>query len=172
MDEEGDHFDDSYDDDIPWADPSIRTDYEAALGRLILAHNEVDLRVTQLIERCLDRLDNPPPMRRLTHGMLGERLRSLDLLKALPINLELDRVDLSKLHQLNNDRNVVAHGHFEQNPFDGDYVLIGRKKRIEDYPTERLDRITADLQAASRQLSVLVDFYDPPDIPQPEPAAR
>ncbi len=27
------------DDDTPWADPAIRTDYEAALGRFILAFN-------------------------------------------------------------------------------------------------------------------------------------
>jgi len=27
------------DDDIPWADPEIRVNYEAALGRFILAFN-------------------------------------------------------------------------------------------------------------------------------------
>ncbi len=37
------------DDDVPWADPEIRIDYEAALGRFILAFNEVDYRLTQLI---------------------------------------------------------------------------------------------------------------------------
>jgi len=37
------------DDDIPWADPAIRTDYEAALGRFILAFNEVDYRLSQVI---------------------------------------------------------------------------------------------------------------------------
>ena len=37
------------DDDIPWADPAIRTDYEVALGRFILAFNEVDYRLSQVI---------------------------------------------------------------------------------------------------------------------------
>ena len=37
------------DDDIPWADPAIRTDYEAALGRFILAFNEADYRLSQVI---------------------------------------------------------------------------------------------------------------------------
>jgi len=37
------------DDDITWADPAIRTDYEAALGRFILAFNEVDYRLSQVI---------------------------------------------------------------------------------------------------------------------------
>jgi hypothetical protein len=35
------------DDYIPWADPAIRTDYEATLGRFILAFNEADYRLSQ-----------------------------------------------------------------------------------------------------------------------------
>lgn len=34
------------DDDIPFADPAIRTDYEAALGLFILVFNEVDYRLS------------------------------------------------------------------------------------------------------------------------------
>jgi hypothetical protein len=43
------------DDDIPSADPAIRTDYEAALGRFVLAYNEVDYRVSQVIRSELNR---------------------------------------------------------------------------------------------------------------------
>lgn len=154
--------DDPYYDDVPWADPSIRTNYEAALGRLILAHNEVDFRITKLIERCLKRLGSPQSMERLKRGQLVDRLRALDLLKALPMRLEVERVDIEKLHQLNNERNIVAHGHFEQNPFDGDYVLIDEKRRIQDYPVERLDKVAGELKAMAGYLSALVDFYDPP----------
>jgi len=154
--------DDHYYEDVPWADPSIRKNYEAALGRLILAHNEVDLRVTRLIERCLERLGSPAPMERLKRGLLAERLRALDLLKALPLNLELAEIDVEKLHQLNTDRNVVAHGHFEKNPFDGDYILIGAKQHFSDYSIERLESVAKELRAEARYLSALVDFYDPP----------
>ena len=35
--------------DSPWADPAIRTAYEAALGRFILVHNEADYRLSQVI---------------------------------------------------------------------------------------------------------------------------
>lgn len=34
---------------IPWADPAIRTDYQAALGRFLLAFNEVDYRLSHVI---------------------------------------------------------------------------------------------------------------------------
>jgi hypothetical protein len=37
------------DEDIPWADPQIRLDYEAALGRFILAFNELDYYLSMLI---------------------------------------------------------------------------------------------------------------------------
>jgi hypothetical protein len=47
------------DDDIPFADPAIRADYEAALGRFILAFNEVDYRVSQVIGSELSQRGRP-----------------------------------------------------------------------------------------------------------------
>jgi hypothetical protein len=49
MSKSQDEPDDEPGDDIPWADPAIRTDYEAALGRFTLAFNEVDYRLSQVI---------------------------------------------------------------------------------------------------------------------------
>jgi hypothetical protein len=152
-------------DDPPWADPALRAAYEAALGRLILAHNEVDLRLTQLIERCLKRLGDPAALLKLSKGMFFQRVQNIELLRAFPIELELSAVNVPKLIELNEHRNVVAHGHFEQNPYDGEYVLIARKKQITEYPTERLNEITAQLQEQARFLSARVDFYDPPVLP-------
>ena len=157
---------DDYDDDddhIEWADPQIRKDYEAALGRLILAHNSVDRHLTQLIERCLERLADPPALAKLRNGQFAQRLDNLELLKAIPIDLELDHpnLDIERLRALNRERNIVAHGHFEQNPFMGDYELIGNKARHQDYSVERLDGITAELDEHDSRISVLVDFYDP-----------
>ena len=44
------------DDDTPWASPEIRTNYEAALGRFILAFNQIDNQLTDIIETVLRRL--------------------------------------------------------------------------------------------------------------------
>lgn len=158
-----DEIEDDWDDGVTWADPQIRTDYEAALGRLILAHNEIDLQVTLLIERCISRLGNSPALVKLASGGLLERLQNLKMLKALPIDLELGALDLDRLVRLNGDRNIVAHGHFEQNPFDGDHVLVDAKQRKHDFPTDRLNRVTDELRHAARHLSAVVAFYDPPE---------
>ena len=45
------------DDDVPWASPEIRQQYEAALGRFILAFNELDNLLTEIIQTTLERLD-------------------------------------------------------------------------------------------------------------------
>jgi hypothetical protein len=56
MSKSQDEPDDGLGDDIPWADPAIRTDYETALGRFRLAFNEVDHRFQA--NACLD-VDEP-----------------------------------------------------------------------------------------------------------------
>ena len=53
MTEDSQPFDD---DDTPWASPEIRANYEAALGRFILAFNQVDNELTDVIETILRRL--------------------------------------------------------------------------------------------------------------------
>lgn len=155
-------------DDVPWADPQIRQDYEAALGRLILAHNDVDLHLTRLIERCLEHLNDPPELKKLTSGMFDRRLDNLRMMKALAPALQIDGVDFDELAALNEARNVVAHGHFEQNPFQGDYVLITRAKRHDDYSTERLNEITTRLETQAEGIKVAVWFYDLEDLPKAE----
>lgn len=153
------------DDDIPEADPAIRKDYEAALGRLILAHNEVDLHLTRLIERCLQQLGNPPELTRLKSGSFAQRLDNLRMMNAISSDLKLNRVAFDDLSDLNGQRNIVAHGHFEQNPFMGDYVLIGKKQKYNDYSADRLNNITRRLDTQVGDLGTLVDFYESIEVP-------
>ncbi|MDR7116655.1 hypothetical protein [Caulobacter sp. BE254] len=157
-----DYDDDDDNDDWPmqWADPAIRQDYEAALGRLILAHNDVDVHLTELIACCLRRLGNPPALERLAHGMFAKRLESLEILQALPVQLNLNGMDIANLRRLNNLRNIVAHGHFEQDPFGGEYTLLSNRERRSDFPTERLNKITKELNAEAGSLHANTAFYD------------
>ena len=157
---EYDDFDDYGYGDIPWADPAIRTEYEAALGRLILAHNAVDVHLTRLIERCLNKLSNPPELAKLKTGPFAQRLDNLRMLNAISSDLRLQALAFEELAFLNTERNVVAHGHFEQEPHSGEYWLIGNKKTYDDYSTERLNRITERLDKQAAHLRPLVAFYD------------
>jgi uncharacterized protein YutE (UPF0331/DUF86 family) len=148
------------DDDIPWADPQIRKDYEAALGRLILAHNDVDRFLTMLIECILRDLGDQKELEKLTLGLFARRLDNLRMLKGIRPELRLDGVDLDELEELNRLRNIVAHGHFEQNPFQGDYELISNNKTHKEFSVERLNEITKRLDDAGDQIKPQVYFWD------------
>lgn len=148
------------DDEIPWADPEIRTNYEAALGRLILAHNAVDRHLTLLIQRCLEHLNDPVELQKLTRGSFAQRLESLRMMAAISPSLRLEAVPFLELAELNGLRNIVAHGHFDQNPFQGDYELISNRKTHSDFSADRLDQIAERLNAASDTLKVSIWFWD------------
>ncbi|WP_248116954.1 hypothetical protein [Brevundimonas sp. EYE_349] len=157
-------YDDQFD-DVPWADPAIRERYEAALGRLILAYNDVDLHLTRLIEECQRKLGDPKHLKKLATGSFIERWDNVRMLRAiLPDMPLLQGIDFKELHELNELRNIVAHGHFEQNPFQGDYELITRKQRHDDFSAERLDNITGRLNAQAEALKVSVWFDDLEDL--------
>lgn len=76
------------DEDVPWADPAIREAYEAALGRLILAHNEVDYRLTTVIAGAAEQLGGGP-LTKLAEGDFSRRVGNLEVLQALDKKLSL-----------------------------------------------------------------------------------
>lgn len=53
-------FDDE--DDIPWADPAIQTDYEAALGSFLVSFNRLENLIGDLLEESLAHLGRPACM--------------------------------------------------------------------------------------------------------------
>jgi hypothetical protein len=138
------------DDDIHWADPAIRTAYEAALGQFILAFNEVDYRVSQVIRLELTRRGHSDLAATACNGRFAQRLETLAML-ATSEGGHLGATPLARLRSLNTHRNNLAHGHFDQNPFDGSYKLALNKK-IGDYPTERMLTLTSELTQIAEQL--------------------
>lgn len=147
------------DDDIPWADPRIRIDYEAALGRLILTHNDVDLHLTLLIEKSLERLaSEDPELQKLRLGPFKKRLDNLRTLHKKSPALNLHGLDFAALEEVNEQRNIVAHGHFEQNPYMGDYRLITNKETHKDFSIERLNSITERINALGMSIKPMVWF--------------
>lgn len=146
-------------DDPPFADPKIRRDYEAALGRLILAYNEVDFRLTAVLLTAVQKMGRTDRLKYLTNGKFEQRLCNLAMLSDLVPQLGIPDIDFAELRQLNNDRNNVAHGHFDQNPYDGSYVLLtskqfeaAKRQTYENYPISALNRITDKLKRAAETL--------------------
>lgn len=157
-----------YDDDDlpPFADPNIRADYEAALGRLILAHNEVDYRLAKALERVVLRIAPDRSLMQYTRGSFDIRLRNLELFqKAAPTSGAV-RIDVAELRRLNMIRNRVAHGHFDQDPFDGSFTLVGDGKGSGEKPsqigTTQLNEVTAALRSIAITLNAHEVFGDFP----------
>jgi hypothetical protein len=153
---------DPLDDDIPWADPAIRTGYEAALGQFILAYNEVDYRVSQVIRTDLIKHGQPDLAETASKGQFTQRLEVLAILASTSKNNHLGRIPLTRLRSLNADRNKLAHGHFDQNPYDGSYTVV-LKEKTSDYPIERILALATELTQIAellRTAEVLYDFKD------------
>ena len=153
---------DPADDDIPWADPAIRIEYEAALGQFILAYNEVDYRISQVIRAELTRRARPDLAATASKGQFTHRLDALDLLASTTKDGQLGVIPVARLRVINADRNNLAHGHFDQNPFDGSYTLV-LKEKTRDYPIQRMRALVSELTDIAGQLrttEILYDFED------------
>jgi hypothetical protein len=62
----------------------------------------------------------------------------------------------------NTDRNNLAHGHFDQNPFDGSYWIVLAKK-ARDYPAAQVRTLAFELAQIAewlRTTEILYDFED------------
>lgn len=154
--------DDDQNDDIPFADPAIRTDYEAALGQFILAFNEVDYRLSQVIRSELSKRKREDLAGTASNGPFAQRLTTLEILASATPTSRISASPTEKLRALNTDRNNLAHGHLDQNPFDGSYSIVLAKKARE-YPADQVRSLAAELMQIAewlRTTEILYDFED------------
>lgn len=152
--------------DIPFADPAIRAEYRDALGRFIMAHNEVDFWLAGILTKAVKILAPDGSLDRLAMGDFAQRLSALGLLRKVAPHLGFGGADVKRLGELNGTRNTVAHGHFDQDPFDGTYALVkGRhqtlkKERVENLSTATINAQAKELEEAARHMSTVFDFID------------
>lgn len=158
------------DDDVPWADPEIRVSYEAALGRFILAFNEVDYRLTQLIAWELSTRGREDLATSSSRGSFAQRISTAELL-ATGDEAEIASLPFQQLRTLGGHRNILAHGHFDQNPFDGSYRLVLSAK-VQDYPIEKINALTAELGTLAEALRFAEVSYHFSDVTDDEAAGE
>jgi hypothetical protein len=165
--------DSDYDDDFdpPFVGPEIRESYEAALGRFLLAFNEIDNRITELIERLLNRLHREDLINQGTKHNFALKLLVLDLLKTSHEGDGVARVPIKQLQELASHRNKLAHGHFDQNLIDGTYEVVSKDVSA-DYPVEKLEGLTAEAQKANYELRCAEGYYAFKDAPPADPEAQ
>jgi hypothetical protein len=161
-----DTFEEYEDDDIPWASPEIQESYEAALGRFILAFNRVDNLLTEIIEIVLKRLGRGDLIKDCTRRDFSLKLLTLDLLKASSERAGISDVPVESMRQIAGERNTVAHGHFDQNPFSGEYDLVGKNSTRAQYSVERLNALTEKATNAWNALRFSSAYYAFNDLPE------
>ncbi|MBY0334390.1 MAG: hypothetical protein K2X49_27350 [Acetobacteraceae bacterium] len=133
------------DDDIPWASPEIQRDYEAALGSFILAFNRVDHDLGVVLVQAFDQAGIEILAERFVRRAgFKERLELAKLFSQHPAGTYLKGICVDRLRVLSEHRNTLAHGHFDQNPFDGDFKIVERKK-IKEYPAEQIQQLTREI---------------------------
>jgi hypothetical protein len=112
--------DDYYEPDT-WADPNIRLAYQASLGAFVVNFNELDDLVTRLVGFAYEVIERPLP--RSIPRSFAAKVDLLETFGGMKV-LQLQDAPISELRAINAMRNFLVHGHFDQNPFDGSYVVI------------------------------------------------
>jgi hypothetical protein len=152
----------------PFADPAIKAGYQNALGRFIMAHNEVDFWMTGILTKSARLLRPDGSLDRLATGDFSERAINLVLLMSVAPHLALGGVGNDRLGFLNGIRNVLAHGHFDQDRYDGTYEIVSRKhrsleaKRLSNLNADSINRHAEELEEIARHMSAVFDFIDHP----------
>jgi hypothetical protein len=151
------------DDDVPWADPVIQTDYEAALGSFLVRFNRLENLIGDLLEASLAKHGRADLY--FSGDRLELKLRQFEIvLLALP---GMHKPDCKAAAQLNGERNTLAHGHFDQNPYSGDYKIVTQRRKHVDMPVVTIrrlslqtDRVIDDFRSCEAYLA----FVDLPEL--------
>ena len=165
MSDDFDFDDDGF--DMPFADPAIRQGYQAAIGRFIMAHNEVDYWLSSLLHKIIKDLDPDGGLKQLALGDFAQRAANLSLIMKVHPTLPIGNVGNGRLGVLNEFRNRVAHGHFDQNDYDGSYRLVKsrRKSAVEHYDeieTTTVNEHAEELEAIALHMRAVHAFYEVP----------
>jgi hypothetical protein len=89
----------------------------------------------------------------------------LDLLKSSMEGAGLRDVPLALLSAIASDRTKLAHGHFDQNPFSGEYDVVVKDNRWQ-YSAEEVNALTEKANAAWTALRYAESFYAFSDEPE------
>lgn len=154
--------------DEPYADPAIRSGYQKALGRFIMAHNEVDFWMSAILEKAVKIIAPDGSLNHLALGDFSARATYLALLMRVAPHLCLGGVGNGRLPELNGMRNALAHGHFDQDRYSGTFEIVNRKhksfqvRRLRSLNETSIDKAAAELEGIASHMETVHAFMDVP----------
>ncbi|MGN6124397.1 MAG: hypothetical protein ACTHOJ_15760 [Sphingomonas oligoaromativorans] len=154
--------------DEPYADPAIRSGYQNALGRFIMAHNEVDFWMSAILEKAVQIIAPDGSLNHLALGDFSARATNLVLLMRVAPHLCLGGVGNGRLHELNGVRNALAHGHFDQDRYSGTFEIVNRKhksfqvKRLKNLNEASINAAAEELEGIASHMEAVHAFMDVP----------
>lgn len=152
----------------PYADPAIRSGYQNALGRFIMAHSEVDFWMSAILEKAVQIIAPDGSLNQLALGDFSTRATNLVLLMRVAPHLCLGGVGNGRLPQLNGVRNELAHGHFDQDRYSGTFEIVSRKhksfqvKRLKNLNETSINVAAAELEKIASHMEAVHAFMDVP----------
>jgi hypothetical protein len=82
------------------------------------------------------------------------------LLKSSIEGAGIKNVSIAAMREIAGERNKLAHGHFDQNPFDGSYDVVTKNNTRSSYSVEDLDRLTAKADRSIDELRYASAYYE------------
>ena len=96
------------------------------------------------------------------------RATNLTLLMKTAPHLALGNVGNGRLHELNGTRNILAHSHFDQDPWDGTFEIVKARhrslteKRLNNLNADSINKQADELEDIAAHMSAVFDFIDHP----------
>lgn len=145
-------------DDEPSADPQIQKDYEAALGAFLVVFNRIENTVSDIIGLVLSKAGRGDTLKSLNGDHFSRKLTTLDLLSLVYPKSMLSKALLEELRYLGGERNNMAHGHFDRNPFDGSYKIVTDRKTL-SVPIAKIIKLTQRAEKVCDELRGSLAFF-------------
>jgi hypothetical protein len=102
----------------------------------------------------------------LTMGDFNQRATNIELIMKVVPDIALGQVGHGRFRELNRLRNIVAHAHFDQDRYEGDFKLVRRKHRshkieqFADINAKSVNDAAAELEGIAKHMEAVHDFFD------------
>ncbi|RWE29170.1 MAG: hypothetical protein EOS78_30655 [Mesorhizobium sp.] len=135
----------------------MQKDYEAALGAFLVIFNRIENTVSDIVVLALKKAEREDILRSLSGDLFARKLTTLELLSvAYPQAAPRELVE--ELRRLGAERNNLAHGHFDQNPFDGSYRVVTDRNTL-SISVAQIGKLTARADKAWDELRSSQAFF-------------